>query len=782
MLKKIFQKLKFFKNIKDKEETIIPKGVQDVIPVQKIWRDGIFLMGKNKYSKTFKFSDINYVVASEEDKETMFLDYMQIINSFESDMFVKFTILNSKLDEDKIEKNIKIEKKGDRLDKFREEYNKMIEESANTANGIKQEKYVTITIMKKDIDEARATFRRIAVELNNHFKRLNSKCEELNADDRLRLLHNFYRQGEESSYNFDMLSTMQKGHSFKDYICPDSFEFRKNCFVMGEKYCKAIFLKEYASFIKDSFISELTDVSKNLVLSIDIKPVDTDEAIKEAENRLLGIETNISNYLRKQAENNNYIGNIPFDMEQQQKESKEFLNDLMSRDQKMFLGIITILITADTEKELESLTDSVLTTARKNLCQFGILNYQQMDGLNTTLPIADAKIDTLRTLTTESLAVFMPFKVQEVQHRNGIYYGQNAISKNMILLDRKELLNGNSFILGVSGSGKSFTAKQEIASIMLKEPNADIIIIDPENEMSGLVKEFGGEVVEISSTSKNHINAMDMNRYYGDNANPIILKSEFILSLCEQLMGKSLEPQQRSIIDRCTAKVYAKYQKSDYQCPPPTLKDFREELLKQNEKEAKDVALAIELFSNGSLNTFAKQTNVNINNRLVSYNILGLKKQLQPIAMLVILDSIFNRITANRQKGKNTYIFIDEIYLLFQYEYSANFLFTLWKRVRKYGACCTGITQNVEDLLRNELARTMLANSELIIMLNQATTDRLELAKLLNISDEELSYITNVDAGHGLIKIGNFLIPFVNKFPKDTELYRLMTTKLNEVV
>ena len=452
-----------------------------------------------------------------------------------------------------------------------------------------------------------------------------------------------------------MIDNMRKGHSFKDYICPDSM------------------------------ISELTDISKNLVLSIDILPVPTDEAIKEAENRLLGIETNIANHVRKQAENNNnFLASIPYDLEQQQAEAKEFLNDLMTRDQRMFLAIITVVVTADTEKELENITEAITTTARKNLCQLGILSFQQLDGLNTALPIANNKIDILRTLTTESLAVFLPFKVQEVQHTNGIYYGQNAISKNMILLDRKELLNGNSFILGVSGSGKSFTAKQEISSIMLKEKDADIIIIDPENEFAGLVSKFGGEVIEISSTSKNHINAMDMNKYYGNNSNPIVLKSEFVLSLCEQLMGKALEPQQRSIIDRCTAKVYKDYQNRDYEGEPPTLKDFREELLKQNEKEAREVALAIELFSNGSLNTFAKQTNVNINNRLVCYNILELKKQLQPIAMLVILDSIFNRITANRQKGKTTYIYIDEIYLLFQYEYSANFLFTLWKRVRKY--------------------------------------------------------------------------------------------------
>lgn len=775
--------MKFLSNLfkKDKEKFIIPKGVQDVIPIKRIWEDGIFLVGKNRYSKTFLFTDTNYIVASEEDKEAMFLDYMQMINSFETDLFVKISILNNKINSELIDNNIKIEFEKDRLDKFRQEYNKQIEIGAKSSNGIVQEKYLTITVVRKNLEDARTAIRRVALELNKHFKKLNSVCVELDTNDKLRLLHNFYRQGEESSFDFDMLATMRKGHSFKDYICPDSFEFSKNSFRMGEKYGRVLFLKEYASFIKDTMISELTDISKNLMLSIDVQPVQTDEAIKEAENRLLGIETNITNYIRKQAENNIYTSSIPFDLEKQREEAREFLNDLMTRDQRMFLAIITVVITADTEKELESITDSIKTTARKNLCQLGVLNFQQLDGLNTALPIGDSKIETLRTLTTESLAVFMPFKVQEVQHTNGIYYGQNAISKNMILLDRKQLLNGNSFILGVSGSGKSFTAKQEISSIMLKEKDADIIIIDPENEFAGLVREFGGEVVEISSASNNHINAMDMNKFYGDNTNPIILKSEFVLSLCEQLMGKSLEPQQRSIIDRCTAKVYAEYQQNDYKGQPPTLKDFREELLKQSEKEAKDIALAIELFSNGSLNTFAKQTNVNIHNRLVCYNILELKKQLQPIAMLVILDSIFNRITANRKKGRNTYIYIDEIYLLFQYEYSANFLFTLWKRVRKYGACCTGITQNVEDLLRSDLARTMLANSELIIMLNQATTDRLELAKLLNISEAQLSFITNVEAGHGLIKIGNSLIPFVNKFPKDTELYRLMTTKLNEV-
>ena len=530
------------------------------------------------------------------------------------------------------------------------------------------------------------------------------------------------------------------------------------------------------------YVAELCELNRNMMLSVDIIPVPTDEAVREVENRLLGVETNITNWQRKQNQNNNFSAVIPYDLEQQRKESKEFLDDLTTRDQRMMFAVLTMVHTADSKEQLDNDTEALLTTARKHLCQFAVLKYQQMDGLNTALPFGVRKIDALRTLTTESLAVFIPFRVQEIYHENGVYYGQNVISKNMIIANRRQLLNGNSFILGVSGAGKSFTAKEEMTNIILTDPNADIIIIDPEREYSPLVKAMQGEVIHISATSENHINAMDMNSDYGDGANPVILKSEFILSLCEQLIGgTNLGAKQKSIIDRCTASVYRYYQQGNYMGTPPTLQDFREELLKQNEPEAQEIALAIELFTDGSLNTFAKHTNVDTHSRLICYDILDLGKQLQPIGMLVVLDSILNRITQNRAKGRNTFIFIDEIYLLFQHEYSANFLFTLWKRVRKYGAYCTGITQNVDDLLQSHTARTMLANSEFIIMLNQASTDRLELAKLLNISDLQMSYITNVGAGQGLLKVGSSLVPFVNKFPRNTELYKLMTTKFGEV-
>ena len=767
---------KLFKQ--DKEKFVIPRSVQDAIPIKAIWEDGIFLVSKNKYSKCYKFSDINYAVASREDKEAMFLEYSELLNSFDTGATTKITILNRRLNKIDFEKTIMLPMANDELDKFRKEYNKMLLDKANSSNGIIQEKFITISIDKKSIEEARSYFTRVGTDLINHFKELGSICIELDAVERLRIFHDFYRVGEETSFSFDMISNMRKGHSFKDFICPDTMEFESDYFKIGNRYGRVIFLKEYANYIKDSMVAELTDINKNMMMSIDVIPVPMDEAVREAENRRLGIETNITNWQRRQNANNNFSAIIPYDMEQQREQSKEFLDDLITRDQRMFIAVLTMVHTAESKEELDNDTEALLTIARKHLCQFGVLKFQQLDGLNTAMPFGVRKIDTLRTLTTESLAVFMPFRVQDIRHENGIYYGQNVISKNMIIADRKQLLNGNSFILGVSGSGKSFIAKEEIVSIMLKDPNADVIIVDPERETSSLVKSLGGEVIKISATSGNHINAMDMNKDYGDGANPIILKSEFILSLCEQLVGSNnLGAKQKSIIDRCTASVYRYYQQGNYQGTPPTLQDFYEELLKQQEPEAKEIALAIELFVNGSLNTFAKSTNVDTHNRLVCYDILDLGKQLLPIGMLVVLDSILNRITMNRSKGRNTFIFIDEIYLLFQYEYSANFLFTLWKRVRKYGAYCTGITQNVEDMLQSHTARTMLANSEMIIMLNQASTDRVELAKILSISDLQMSYITNVNAGEGLIKIGNSLIPFINKFPKNTELYKLMTTK-----
>ena len=769
----------------DKERFVVPKTVQQAIPITAVYEDGIFLAGK-KFSKTFRFDDINYAVASKEDKEAMFLEYSELLNALDSGATTKITVNNRRINKSDFEKTILIPLQGDSadadgLDVYRKEYNQMLLDKIQSGNGMVQEKYITVSVVKKDAEEARAYFARIGGDLITHFARLGSVCVELDATDRLRIFHDFYRAGEETNFRFDLSETMRKGHDFKDYICPDTLEYERDCFRMGDKWGRVLFLREYASYIKDSMVSELCDLNRNMMFSIDIIPVPTDEAVREVENRLLGVETNITNWQRKQNQNNNFSAVVPYDMEQQRKESKEFLDDLTTRDQRMMFAVVTLVHIADSKEQLDSDTEALLTTARKHLCQFAVLKYQQADGLATALPFGLRKINALRTLTTESLAVLIPFRAQEINHSGGVYQGVNVISKNPIFVNRKNLLNGNGFIFGVPGSGKSMTAKREEVSILLADPTVDVILIDPEREYSPLVNAFGGEVIRISAVSSAHINAMDMNEEYGDGANPVILKSEFILSLCEQLIGgASLGAKQKSLIDRCTANVYKGYMARGYRGKVPTLQDFREELLRQNEPEAKEIALAIELFTDGSLNTFAKPTNVDVDSRLICYDILDLGKQLQSIGMLVVLDNILNRITANRAKGRTTYIFIDEIYLLFQHEYSANFLFTMWKRVRKYGAFATGITQNVDDMLQSHTARTMLANSEFIIMLNQASTDRIELAKLLNISDLQMSYITGVDAGCGLIKVGAALVPFQDKFPRHTKLYKLMSTKPGE--
>ena len=766
----------------EKEKLKVPRSVQDLIPVRTVYPDGIFEVAQGKYSRSYRFDDINYAVASGADKESMFLKYSEILNSLDSGAVSKITVNNRRMDRREIARDILLPSRNDRLDEYRKEYNRILLEKALSTTSMVQDKYLTISVFKNSIEDARTYFARVGAELQMHFSKLGSRLTELDAEERLKILFDFYRIGEESSFSFDMEDYAKKGHSFKDYISPDSIEVSDDFFMMGEKYGRVMFLKDYAAYLKDDIVTKLTDISRNLMLSIDIIPIPTDEAVREVENRMLGVETNAANWQRRQNANNNFTAMLPYDMELQRKETKEFLEDLTTRDQKMMFALVTIVHMADTKKQLDEDTEAIKTAARERMCQLATLKWQQMDGLNTALPIGVRKIDVARTLTTESLAVLMPFRVQEISHKHGIYYGQNAISKNMIVADRQQLMNGNSFIVGVSGSGKSFAGKNEIVNLMLAD-DCDVILLDPEREYSSLVRAMGGEVIHISATSPNHINAMDLNKEYGDGANPVILKSEFVLSLCEQLIGsQNLGAKQKSIIDRCTAGIYRQYQSRGYEGIPPTLQDFHRELLSQNESEAKEIALAIELFTDGSLNTFAKHTNVDTNNRLICYDILDLGKQLMPIGMLVVLDSILNRITRNRAQGRKTFVFIDEIYLLFQHEYSANFLFTLWKRVRKYGAYCTGITQNVEDLLQSHTARTMLANSEFLIMLNQAPTDRMELAKLINISSEQMDFIRDVNPGCGLIKVGSALVPFENKFPRNTKLYRLMSTKPNEEI
>ena len=760
----------------DRERYKVPRKVQDVIPIRRIWPDGISLVG-NKFVKSWKFTDINYLVASREDKERMFLTYSELLNSLDSGATTKITVNNHYLKCSDFEDSILMPLKADGLDEYREEYNKMLLDKSVDANGILQEKYVTVTVAKKNIEEARAYFARVGADLVQHFAALGSRCTELTALERLRILHDFYRSGEENAFPFDLKDNMRKGHCFRDYICPDSIEKHADYLKLGERYARVLYLKDYASYIKDSMVAELTDLNRNMMLSIDVVPIPTDEAVREVENRLLGVETNIANWQRRQNSNNNFSAVVPYDMELQRKESKEFLDDLTTRDQRMMFAVITMVITADTKEQLDADTETILSTARKHMCQMAVLKYQQLDGLNTVLPIGSRKINAFRTLTTESLAVFIPFKVQEIRDPGGIYFGENAISHNLILCNKENLLNQSAFVLGVPGSGKSFSVKELIAFLILNTDD-DILICDPEGEYAPLVEAMGnlGSVIRVSAGGKDRLNAMYMVDGYGEN-NPIVVKSEFVMSLIEQIDKKGVGPQHKSIIDRCIAAVYRNAAEAG---TTPTLCTLREMLLEQPEPEAKQIALSLELYTTGSLDIFGHQSNVDLEKRVVVFDIHGLGAQLKPTGLLVITDTMLNRVTLNWKKGKRTHVFIDEFHVVFENEFSAQFFNSAWRQFRKRNAYPTAITQNVEYLLDSVQASTMLSNSEFIVMLNQAASDRDQLAKLLSISNEQMSYITNADPGCGLIKYGGSLVPFVNRFPKDTKLYQLMTTKPGE--
>ncbi|MDR2712053.1 MAG: TraE family protein [Clostridiales bacterium] len=740
----------------DGERFAVPRSVQDVIPIRTIWDDGIFLV-ENKYTKTYRFEDINYSVASKEDQEAMFLEYSELLNSFDSSATYKITIIVKRLDKEEFSKSILIPLKGDDLDKYRLEYNKILLDEAVGSNGYVQMKFITVSVVKKNIEEARNYFSRVGTDLSAHLNRLGSRAIVLDAKDRLRIFHDFFRPGETGGYHWDMKDAMRKGHNFKDHICPDTFEFKKDHFLMGDRYGRVVFLRDYANFIKDTMLSKLCDFNQSMIMNFDITPISTDVAVRLAKKYALGTETNIANWQRRQNNNNNFSASIPYDLLMQRKETNEFLDDLITRDQRMMHGQMIIVLTADTKEQLDSDTETLFTIGRQNLCQFATLKHQQMDGLNTALPYGVRKINALRTFTTESVAVFIPFRVQEVSDQGGIYYGINAISRNMILCDKRNLLNPNAFRLGVPGSGKSMGAKAELAFLAITTDD-DILVCDPESEYGALVEALGGQTIHIAAGSPDRINAMEMVEGYGESKDPIIDKSEFILSLFEQLdRNRSISVIEKGIIDNCLSSIYQSYQRGG---PLPTLCVLQDELRKHSDIEAEGLAKSLELFTNGSLNIFAHPTNVNIHSRIVAYDILNLGNQLKTLGLLIITDALINRVSENWKKGKRTHIFIDEFHFVFENDHSSAFFASAWRRFRKRNAYPTGITQNAEVLLESIEARTMLSNSEFIVMNNQAASDRVELSKLLNISEEQLSYVTNADAGCGLLRVGNAIVPF----------------------
>ena len=767
----------------EREKFRIPRSVQDAIPIRRIFADGIFQVG-NQYSKTWSFTDINYAIASKEDKTSMFLDYSELLNALDSGASAKITIYNRRINKAEFERSVLLPDRDDGLDEYRHEFNQMLTaQVTGTSNSIVREHYLTVSVVKRNADEARSYFARVGTDLVTHLAQLSSAAQELTLTERLHIFRDFFKAGEQAAAEFNIHEHAKRGQHFKDWFCPDSMEFSADHFKLDARYGRVLYLQDYASYIKDSFVSELCDLDRDLMLSIDILPVPTDEAARQLQSTLLGIETNVTNWQRRQNANNNFSAVVPYDMELQRKESKEFLDDLTTRDQRMMFAVMTLAITADTKEQLDSDTEAVLSVARKHMCQLAVLKFQQLDGLNTALPIGVRKINAFRTLTTESLAVFIPFKVQEIQDKGGIYFGENAISHNLIMCNKANLLNQSAFLLGVPGAGKSFSAKELIAFLMLHPDyaNDDILICDPEGEFGALVKALGREkatVAHLVAGGKDRLNAMYMVEGYGEQ-NPIVEKSQFVMSLIEQIDKRGVGPQHKSIIDRCTALVYPEAENAGRVA---TLCDLRQKLLEQPEDKAREIALSLELYTTGSLDIFGRESTVDLNKPYVVFDIHGLGEQLKPAGSLVITDTILNRVTLNWKRGKRTHVFIDEFHVMFENEQSGIFFNSAWRQFRKRGAYPTAITQNVEYLLDSVQASTMLSNSEFIVMLNQAASDRAKLAKLLNISNEQMSYVTNADAGCGLIRYGSALVPFINRFPRDTKLYALMTTKPGEGV
>ena len=703
----------------------------------------------------------------------MFTAYCGVLNSLPTDAVTKITIHNRRLNSSDFQHSVLMRECGDDLDKYRREYNRVLTEKAAASNNLIQDKYITVSVARKSAEEARAFFHRVDADLSKNLGRLDSGAKILDTYERLRIFHDFFRPGEEQFYKFDLDGTMRLGHSFKDYIAPDGMKFLSDHFELGGKVGRVLFMRGYSSYIKDDMITGMADFPRTLVLSIDLLPVPTDEAVRDVQSQIMGIESDITRWQQRQNARNNFTATVPYELEQQRAETKEFLDDLSTRDQRMVYANVTLLHMADTLDQLNADTETLLS---KSLCDFSILRYQQEDGLNTALPYGLRSIDVTRTLTTEAAASLMPFRVQEIQDMGGIYCGINAVSKNLLICNRKNLLNPHGFILGVSGSGKSFTMKEFITFIALATRD-DIIIIDAEREYGETSRALHGTVLELSPNSPHHINPLEIARGYGMGENPVAMKSELLMSICEQQMGEGqLGAFHKSIIDRCTASVYHEFIKSGGKTRQPTLFDWRNEVKRQPEREAQELALASELFVEGSLNMFAHETNVDMDNRLIVFDLYEMGEQLKPTALNVTMETIQNRVATNRLAGKYTWIFVDEVYLFFKYYYSAQFLYKAWKRFRKYGAALTAATQNVEECLRSETARLMFANSEFLVLLNQAATDRAELAKLLNISENQMGYVTNVEAGHGLLRVAGSIVPFANEFPRTGELYQLWNT------
>lgn len=764
----------------------VPQTAQQSIPFDRMFPDGICRVGLDYYTKTVQFQDINYQLAQQEDKTEIFEEWCAFLNFFDSSVKFQLSFENMATDVSDFEKSIKISHKNDGFDDVRDEYSEVLLHQMEAGNnGLTKTKYLTFGINAKSMKTAKPRLIHIETDILNNFKRLGVQAKSLNGSERLELMHRQFHIGDDAKFHFDWKYLTGSGLSVKDFIAPSSFAFPTGrYFQIGDMYGCMSFLSIDASDISDRLLADFLSMESSQIVTMHIQSVDQNEAIKTIKHTITELDRSKIEEQKKAVRAGYDMDIIPSDLATYGKDAKALLKELQSQNERMFLLTFLVMNTGKTKQELENNVFQATSIAQKHNCNLVRMDYQQEQGLMSTLPLANNLIEIQRGMTTSSTAIFVPFTTQELFQSGdeALYYGLNALSNNMIMVDRKKLKNPNALILGTPGSGKSFSAKREIANSFLVTDD-DIIISDPESEYSPLVARFGGQVIKISPTSDQFINPMDINMNYSDDDNPIALKADFILSLCELIVGNKdgLRPVEKTVIDRCIRQIYQKYFENPGPENMPILGDLYQALLAQEEPEAKHVATALEIYVSGSLNVFNHRTNVELTNRLVCYDIKDLGKQLKKIGMLVVQDQVWGRVTENRSQGRSTRYYMDEMHLLLREDQTAAYTVEIWKRFRKWGGIPTGITQNVKDLLASKEVENIFENSDFIYMLNQAVGDRQILAKQLNISPHQLSYVTHSGEGEGLLFYGNVILPFVDRFPTNTELYRIMTTRLSEV-
>jgi len=761
-----------------------PQTAQQSIPYREMYKDGICRVNDKLYTKTIIFSDINYQLAQNEDKTQIFDSYCGFLNYFDSTISVQLSFINKYGNIKDFEQAIDIPEREDDYNSIRREYVDMLKNQlAKGNNGLVKQKYITFGIEASSLREAKPKLERIEADIIGNFKALGVKAMSLNGAERLAVLHGQLHPDGKDIFQFDWNTLPETGLSTKDFIAPTSFDFRGGkTFSMGTTIGAVSYIQIIAPELSDRLLADYLEMNNAITVNLHIKSIDQAEAIKTIKRKITELDAMKINEQKKAVRSGYDMDVIPTDIATYGDEAKNILKELQSRNERMFLVTIIVLNTSQKKHDLENTVFAAAGIAQKHNCALKRLDWQQEQGLMSSLPIGINQIEIQRSLTTSSTAIFVPFTTCELfMDGQALYYGLNALSNNMIMADRKQLKNPNGLFLGTPGSGKSFAAKREIINVFLITDD-DIIIADPESEYFPVVSRLGGQVIKLSPTSTQYINPMDINADYADDENPLTLKSDFILSLCELIIGgkEGLAPTEKTIIDRCVRLVYREYLADPLPDKMPILEDLYNLLRKQTEPEAQNIATALEIYVTGSLNVFNHRTNVNMNNRLVCFDIKELGKQLKKLGMLILQDAVWNRVTVNRAAKKTTWFYIDEFHLLLKEEQTAAYSVEIWKRFRKWGGIPTAITQNVKDLLSSREIENIFENSDFVLMLNQAGGDRQILAKQLGISPHQLSYVTQANAGEGLIFYGNTIIPFVDRYPKETETYRIMTTKLSE--